>query len=107
VEDSMEAQPDERQSSSEKVEIEAYLEAPVQSNSENSFCTEWSAQTVRLATAGVRNSIADRYAIGVRTLSMKLPIRGRIFQVKLPARTGRPEITTRAPIIGLAEVKVG
>ena len=59
----MEAQPDERQSSSEKVEIEAYLEAPVQSNSENSFCTEWSAQTVRLATAGVRNSIADHSQI--------------------------------------------
>jgi len=38
---------------------------------------------------------------------MKLPIRGRIFHVKLPARARRPEITTRAPIIGLAEVKVG
>src|SRR5439155_3728514 len=38
---------------------------------------------------------------------MKLPIRGRIFRVKLPARTRRPEIITRAPIIGLAEVKVG
>src|SRR5438128_10942801 len=37
---------------------------------------------------------------------MKLPIRGRIFQVKLPARARRAEITTRAPIIGLAEVNV-
>src|SRR3989449_8117345 len=37
---------------------------------------------------------------------MKLPIRGRIFQVKLPVRARRAEITTRAPIIGLAEVNV-
>ncbi len=59
----MEAQPDQRQSSGEKVEIEAYLEAPVQSNSENSFCTEGSAQTVRLATAGVRDSVADHSQI--------------------------------------------
>src|SRR3989441_11113531 len=59
VEDSMKAQPDQRQSSSEKVEIEAYLEAPVQSNSENRFCAEWSVQAVRLAIAGVRDSIAD------------------------------------------------
>ena len=37
---------------------------------------------------------------------MKLPISGRIFLVKLPARDNRAEITTRAPIIGLAEVSV-
>jgi len=38
---------------------------------------------------------------------MKLPIRGRMFLVKLPARAIRAEITARAPIIGLAEVSVG
>ena len=38
---------------------------------------------------------------------MKLPIRGRIFLSKLPDRANRAEITTRAPIIGLAEVNVG
>jgi hypothetical protein len=55
----MEAQPDQRQCSREEVEIEAYLEAPVQSDSENGFCAEWSVQAVRLAIAGVRDSIAD------------------------------------------------
>ena len=59
----MEAQPDQSQSSSKKVEIEAYLEAPVQSDSENSFCAEGSAQTVRLAIAGVRDSVADHSQI--------------------------------------------
>jgi len=59
----MEAQPDQRQSSSRKVDIEAYLEAPVPSNSENSFCAEGSAQTVRLTTAGVRDSVADHSQI--------------------------------------------
>ena len=63
MEDSMEAQPDKRQSYREKIEIEPYLEAPAQSNSENSFCAEGSAQTVRLATAGVRNSVADHSQI--------------------------------------------
>ena len=58
VEDSMKAQPDQRQSSREKVEIEAYLEAPIQSDSENRFCAEWSTQAVRLAIAGVRDSVA-------------------------------------------------
>src|SRR2546427_3604576 len=48
-----------------------------------------------------------RWALDVRKPRMKLPIRGRIFQVKLPARARRAEITTRAPIIGLAEVNVG
>ena len=39
-------------------------------------------------------------------LRMKLPIRGQMFLVKPPARVIRAEITTRAPIIGLAEVRV-
>ena len=55
----MEAQPDKRQSYREKIEIEAYLEAPVPSNPENSFCAEWSVQAVRLAIAGDRDSVAD------------------------------------------------
>ncbi len=63
MEDSMEAQPDQRQSSSKKVEIEAYLEAPVPSNSKKGFCAEGSAQTVRLTTAGVRDSVADHSQI--------------------------------------------
>src|SRR5439155_7771217 len=63
VEDPMEAQPNQSQSSSKKVEIEAYLEPPVQSNSKNSFCTERSTQTVRLTTAGVRDSVADHSQI--------------------------------------------
>ena len=67
----MEAQPDERQSSSEKVEIEAYLEAPVQSNSEESFCAEGSAQAVRLAIAGVRDSVADHSQICDRRQNAK------------------------------------
>ena len=38
---------------------------------------------------------------------MKLPISGRMFLVKLPAKANRAEITTMAPIIGLAAVSVG
>src|SRR5438876_8626214 len=82
VEDSMEAQPDQSQSSSKKVEIEAYLEPPVQSNSKNSFCTEWSAQTVRLTTAGARDSVADHSQIcnGVKKASKKAPNQSRNIQ---------------------------
>jgi len=55
----METQSEQRQSSSDNVEVEANLEAPVKRNSKNSFCAERSTQTVRLAVAGVGDSIAD------------------------------------------------
>ena len=55
----MEAQSDQRQSSSNEVEVEAYLEAPVKRKPKNGFCAERSTETVRLAVARVGDGITD------------------------------------------------